>query len=250
MKLVESYNAMMRAEIEYAYFNARRTLPTGENSCAEIVELDNGVSLVDPSRPANQYYNRLVLTAELREADFHLSEIPSSIQAVEVQMPQQILKVSKQLADRGWLSSGSLGYLHAQPCQQLNESHNVVRLQHEKTQLFFSLIGLPAEKQKPNFYCTSQFRCYVAYTDSNKIAAWATMFVGSDFAFFGNAETLLEHQNKGFHSALLSARLNDVVKLGLCTAYTDVVPGSKSQRNCERVGFSMLAVNQVWGRRA
>ena len=76
------------------------------------------------------------------------------------------------------------------------------------------------------------------------------MYVGSGFAFLGNAETLPQNQNKGFHSALIAARMNDIEPLGLGQVFTDVVPGSQSHNNCERLGFNLRAVNQIWERRA
>jgi hypothetical protein len=250
LKLPESYDALMRAEVTYAHFNARRTSKVGPGRPPELVELEYGFGLADSSRPSSPYYNRVVLAAGLQESDLHVGRLPASVQAVEVQMPQQTAEFSKRLAEGGWLPAGSLSYLQASPDVLRSETHRVVRLGPDQTPMFFDLIDLPPEKRKPEFYCTEQFRCYAAYTESDEVAAWATMYVGSQFVFLGNAETRTEYRNQGFHLALLTARLNDVISMGLGTAYTDVVPGSQSHQNCEREGLNLLAVNQLWGRKS
>lgn len=222
-------NALMRAEVEYAYFNAERTLPVGEMCRAELFEAENGFGILDPSRPTSEYYNRLIISAKLQDPATLTNTISSVIQTIEVQVPQQTQDFTSQLTNCRWSPHSSLCYLQIEPSPGHTVSQHVVDLPSNEVQSFFDALELPAEKQKPDFYCNSKFRCYVAYTQSNEIVAWATMFVGMNFAFFGNAETLPSYRNQGFQSALLSARLNDAARLGLNLVYTDVEPGSPSQ---------------------
>ncbi|BCG61622.1 hypothetical protein [Paenibacillus sp. URB8-2] len=46
--------------------------------------------------------------------------------------------------------------------------------------------------------------------------------------------------------ALLNHRLADAVKLGVKTVYTDVMFGSVSHGNMERVGFKTAYLNTFW----
>lgn len=248
VKLADTYNLSMRAEIGYAYFNANRTLETGKTIKPELVETEFGFGLVDKNRPSNPYYNRIVISAHVKELNIRNEQLLSFIQAIEVQMPQQTTETSKKLLSSGWVPKGSLCYLLCQPNRLLEERQTVRKLDENESSLFFDTIGLPLEKRKPEFYCNNQFQCYLAYTRSGEVAGWATMYVGEGFVFLGNAETLHQHQRKGYHSAILAVRLNEVMKLDLGVAYTDVLPGRQSHMNCLAAGFTNLAVNQIWGR--
>lgn len=135
--------------------------------------------------------------------------------------------------------------------------HRVERLWPEQADEFFDLLDLSGadfsetkRRMKRPFYCTEQFRCHVAYAENGEPTGWATSYRCEDgeSLFFANAYTLPEFRCQGFHSALLQARLNEVISLGAKRAFTDVEPGSPSQRNAERLGFRIVADSAIWHR--
>ena len=133
----------------------------------------------------------------------------------------------------------------------------VERLTPDRGDEFLDLIERSGAKfsegvreRKRDYYCTDTFRCYVCFTEEGEPAAMATMYVSEEngSGFFANACTFPEFRCRGFHSALLAARLNEVVELGLRCAFTDVEPGTQSHQNCERHGFRLLTTNAIWTR--
>jgi N-acetylglutamate synthase-like GNAT family acetyltransferase len=131
----------------------------------------------------------------------------------------------------------------------------VRELQPDQRDLFFDLLELsgasfPQAKRRTTnqFYCTTEFRCFVAFDSTNQPAGWATMYVGDGVAFLANAYTLAAYRGKGAHSSLLHARLQLACEMQLTHVFTDVEPASQSHRNCERCGFRLLSVNSIWTR--
>lgn len=248
MKLLQSYRALALAELDYAAFNARRTLPAGAEQPVAFVSESFGRGLVDHNRPDNPYYNRFVPAADTDPANCPLENVPPRCIALELPPPLQTPALFQRLLQLGWSLDSSLCYLHAQPTDPHEVHHMIKRLEPEEALRFFDLIHLPEDKRKPLFYCRPPFHCYVAFGDNGEPLAWATLYVGVDCAFLGNAETLPAYRNRGIHSALLVRRLNDAHSLGLKTVYTDVVPGSQSHANCEAAGFRQLCSNLIWVR--
>jgi len=251
LTLLHAYNELMRAEIDYAYFNARRTQPSESTIAPKLIEIqDNGFGMIEPNRPDNIYYNRVVISAEIQTIESALRQIPDEVRAIEVQMPLLTEHTASKLLEAGWVPSSSLCYLSAIPGPIHPEKADIVRLRQNDVALFFDVVGLPENTRKAEYYCNDQFRCYAVFSNDHVPIAWATMYVGECFAFMGNAETAPAFQCRGFHSALLAARMNDAGELNLKVAYTDVLPGTQSHNNCERLGFRLLTVNNIWKRHA
>ena len=260
MTLLDSYLSLIEAEQDYAVFNAHRTCSGQSDADAIGRTVHRSFScILDPSRPENAYYNRAVLlpsTEAVTRPQF--SDLPSSVRGVEILIAQQTEATSKALIDAGFFPGPSLCYLATEPEKARPLNHCVKRFDSDQTGEFFDLLELggaefpEAKRQmKKDFYCSEQFRCHVSYTETGDPTGWATSFLCGDdeSAFLANAFTLPEFRRQGFHAALIQARLNELITLGRKRAYTDVVAGSQSHSNTERLGFRIVTNNHIWIRK-
>ena len=83
------------------------------------------------------------------------------------------------------------------------------------------------------------FLRYLAWRDG-VLAGGAGMRVLDGVALLCGAATLPQHRRRGVQSALLGRRLVDAANAGSDIAVVTTQPGSKSQQNVERQGFSLL----------
>ncbi|MFI6322812.1 GNAT family N-acetyltransferase [Nonomuraea sp. NPDC050556] len=81
-------------------------------------------------------------------------------------------------------------------------------------------------------------------------AGGASMRVTDGIAQLTGAATAPEHRRRGVQSALLSARLAAAASAGCDLAVVTTQPGSKSQQNAHRQGFSLLYTRAVLVRTA
>jgi len=250
----DSYRSLVRAEIEYARYNARRTGQVTDG--IELFVTEGTSCLLDPNRPDIPYFNRAVLSPDLTSVEESVKQLPEAIRAVEVLIPQQTAHTAEVLLNAGFIPGDSLCYLVQEPKETRPVKDRVNRLNADEADHFFDLLGLSGvefseEKRelKRAFYGNDTFRCYASCSDEGEPTGWATMYVSEGTAFFANMFTLPQFRRQGIHASLLTARLNDVVDLGLLCAFTDVVPASASHRNCERGGFRILTNNVIWVRK-
>ena len=81
--------------------------------------------------------------------------------------------------------------------------------------------------------------CYFGLVDG-ELAGGAAVVVHDGVALLGGAGTALRFRNRGLQQALIEARLAHAVQAGCNLAMTVTLPGSVSQRNCERHGFRVI----------
>lgn len=81
--------------------------------------------------------------------------------------------------------------------------------------------------------------CYLG-TVEGAVAGGAALAIHDGVALFGGAATLSAFRNRGLQSALLEARLAHAAAARCDLAMTVTLPGSGSQRNCERQGFRVV----------
>jgi GNAT superfamily N-acetyltransferase len=81
--------------------------------------------------------------------------------------------------------------------------------------------------------------CYLARLDG-KVAGGATLAIREGLAGLFGASTLPAFRNRGVQTALLGARLSRAAAAGCDLAVSLAAPGSTSQRNIVREGFSVL----------
>ena len=78
--------------------------------------------------------------------------------------------------------------------------------------------------------------CYFASVDG-EIAGGGSVAVNAGVGLLGGAGTIERFRNRGVQQALIAARLEHAARSGGDVAMTVTLPGSGSQRNCERGGF-------------
>ena len=90
---------------------------------------------------------------------------------------------------------------------------------------------------------------YLARRDG-AIAGGGSIRISNALVQLSGASTLPAHRRRGVQSALLRARLLDAAAQGCDLAIVTTEPGSKSQENVQRAGFSLLYARAVLIRRA
>jgi hypothetical protein len=110
-------------------------------------------------------------------------------------------------------------------------------------------VECPSEtwSKKRALYCTDTFRCYVTKVNGEP-CAWATSFIEGDHAILANAYTQKGYRTKGCQKALLGARIEDAISIGVKVLLTDVMANSISSKNCKSLGFSSVGIRNVWGK--
>ncbi len=78
--------------------------------------------------------------------------------------------------------------------------------------------------------------CYFGYVNG-EIAGGGSVAVNACVGLLGGAGTVERFRNRGVQRALIAARLEHAARAGCDLAMCLTLPGSGSQRNCERHGF-------------
>jgi len=86
---------------------------------------------------------------------------------------------------------------------------------------------------------------YLAEIDGAAIAS-GMLFIHDDVAMLAGTSTVPEGRNKGAQSALLAARLRFAADQGCTLAVMAAAPGSQSQKNAQRNGFSVAYTRIKW----
>nr|WP_324615682.1 GNAT family N-acetyltransferase [Nocardia asteroides] len=113
--------------------------------------------------------------------------------------------------------------------------------------------GVPSHEEFPreaiaavmrDMASTNDTRRYVAYRNGEP-AGGASMRTGGGIAALAGAATLPAHRRNGVQTAMLSTRLTEAAAEGCDLAVITTQPGSKSQRNAQGRGFSLLYTRAV-----
>jgi GNAT superfamily N-acetyltransferase len=88
------------------------------------------------------------------------------------------------------------------------------------------------------------FERYLARRDG-VVAGGASLRIQDGVAQLNGAATLPDHRRRGVQSALLRHRLADGARRGCDVAVVTTQPGSKSQQNVQRSGFSLLYTRAI-----
>ncbi len=251
-KVQEVYNAYFR-------FNNKRTLSTDLPSELSITHSDSCSVFVDKTR---KYDNQIVI-----HDICNLKNLEALLKRYHNDYPPHIhvepLANSHELCT--WLSSHGFVQIYQHEFLQLPSS-NYVALQNSSESItierwgqsnvdnFLALLktsGLECPDdiwlKKRSLYCTDIFRCYIAKIN-NQACAWATSFIEGEYAILANAYTQESYRSRGCQTALLNARAEDAINLGVKVLLTDVIPESTSSKNCHSVGFSSVGIRSVWGK--
>lgn len=82
--------------------------------------------------------------------------------------------------------------------------------------------------------------CYLAVTDTGALAGGAACAFRDGLATLFADSTVVQHRREGLHRELIVARLNEAIAQGCDLATASTLPGSGSQRNYERLGFTVV----------
>lgn len=91
---------------------------------------------------------------------------------------------------------------------------------------------------------TNGYVSYLARRDG-KPAGGGAVFFGEGVAHLCGAATLPAHRRRGVQSALLARRLRDAAARGCDIAVVVTQPGSKSQENVMKRGFTLLYTRAI-----
>lgn len=86
---------------------------------------------------------------------------------------------------------------------------------------------------------------YLAELEGKAIAT-GMLFICGDVALLAGASTIPDGRNQGAQNALLDARLRHAAKLGCNLAAMAASPGSQSQKNAQKNGFSIAYTRTKW----
>lgn len=113
--------------------------------------------------------------------------------------------------------------------------------------------GVPAHEEFPrdaltrvigDMASTSGFRRYLARRGGQP-AGGASLRLSEGVAQLCGAATVPAHRRRGIQTALLSTRLADAAAAGCDLAVVTTQPGSRSQHNVQRRGFSLLYARAI-----
>ena len=244
----------------YFHFNNERTLSTGLPSELCVVEAEGCSVFVDKTR---KYDNQVIVHGACSTENLeNYLKLYNHGYSPEISIePQAITNELKT-----WLSNREFKPAYEHEFLELRASNYVAstdvpeavsieRWGHNNVDDFLALLktsGLECTDEiwemKRSLYCTDTFRCYVAKING-KPCAWATSFIENDYAILANAYTQENYRAKGCQNALLRARIEDAISLGIQVLLTDVIPNSTSSKNCKSVGFSRVGIRSVWCKR-
>ncbi|CAN5320273.1 hypothetical protein BH10ACI3_BH10ACI3_27890 [soil metagenome] len=86
---------------------------------------------------------------------------------------------------------------------------------------------------------------WIAELDGKSIST-VMLFIHGDVAMLAGASTIPEGRNNGAQSALLAARLKFAAEKGCTLAIMGAAPGSQSQKNAQKNGFSIAYTRTKW----
>ena len=89
------------------------------------------------------------------------------------------------------------------------------------------------------FHAQDNSECFSAWRDGRMVGGGSVFFVG-DIAILGGTSTVPEARGRGVQRDLLRLRLERAAARGARLAVVTTTPGSISQRNVLRAGFSIL----------
>ncbi|MFM2476895.1 N-acetyltransferase family protein [Celerinatantimonas sp. MCCC 1A17872] len=243
----------------YFRFNNQRTLSMGLPSELCITQ-DSGCSIfADKTR---RYDNQIIIhdscTTEKLEKhleSFHRSCSPE----IAIEPRANTLELQSWLSNHEFAPAYEHEFLELSRAdyvvsEVVSEQPSVERWSHDNVDEFLALLktsGLECTdeiwQKKRSLYCTDTFRCYVVKVNG-KACAWATSFIKNEYAILANAYTQESYRSKGCQTALLRARIEDAISLGIKVMLTDVMPNSTSSKNCKSVGFIRVGVRNVWSK--
>jgi GNAT superfamily N-acetyltransferase len=160
-----------------------------------------------------------------------LALTPETIAALESRSNEaiRITPVGKS-ENAAWVDAVATGFLHPDTYDGPASHESFDRAALER--VYADTSGAPS------------FERYLAWWDG-RIAGGASLRLGEGVAQLCGAATLPAYRRQGVQGALLRHRLLDAAARGCDIAVVTTQPGSKSQQNVQRFGFSLLYARAI-----
>jgi GNAT superfamily N-acetyltransferase len=249
-------------EVDYARFNALKTVATATPSAFEHIRLGGLYVTRDQARP-DSYYNRILglTTASDPGLSDALSWIHDGIDpgvSVRIDIEADTEVADTEVADTvrqlGFQHVDTLIWLHADPIAPAEEADpaepDLGRARLLTTADWPALRGL-LERHGPiadaiwidkrTHLCTDTFRWFGIF-DGDWLVSAASSWITGSYAILGSAFTVPDWRGRGYQRQLLDTRR----QLTPGRLFVDVAPESTSYRNCVQAGFVDLGFRQVW----
>ena len=241
-----------KIDIEHARFNALKTVNDTRESRFSVSAV-GGLFVTSDAHRSASYCARVIGLTEATLGDLNAA-LALTDGAIRVDVDAREPTLSSALESLGFRRSAQVTWLGVEPAPRALE-HPVARWGPEHVDrvlpFFDAFDAVPVDRdtwsRRRQHLCTDTFRTFGVEVDGAD-AAMATMWVHDDVAILGSAVTLAPFQQRGFHRALLDARVSDAHTLGLRWIVTDVEPDTTSHRNTLRAGFTQFLVQSVWER--
>lgn len=254
MQTTDPLESLCALDVEYARFNAEKTMADAGPSAFAAKELGPLTVTTDTLREGT-YYNRILglTSASVDWLDRGLEAFTDRAPCPRIDVDRAEHQLAFALRTRGFNPRYGLLWFAAETSPQ-TVSAPVRRLDSVEADAILPILEaqVPVDPEvwaaRRHFHATDRFRTFVIEAEG-EVAAMATTYVGEHGAILGNAFTLEAHRGRGYQSALIAARVADAHALGLGWVVTDVEPDTTSHRNCERAGFSCILDQQIWERK-
>lgn len=255
--LIKQVERIEIIERELTVFNAKRALSAVDKNL-EVKQMGQCTLLIDSNSPNSIYYNRVkgLGTNDLDKLDEILEVYTEKnlTPCIDMTPNHANEEVAKALANRGFVSTEHLAFLHIGAGGYEARSHDlkIVNVTRENVDDLMEIIrssmgGVEQEivdKKKAYFY-QPNFQNYIAYI-GDEAAGMGSLFISGDSGYIANDYTFPQFRGKGCQTALVNHRINVAKELGLEDIYTDVEFGSTSHNNMLRIGFQTVFLNSFW----
>ena len=257
--IISTMSKIEQLEIELTAFNSKRALSNIEKDL-EISKMGDSTLIIDKKSPKSGYYNRI---KGFGEGDIDkLKNILNVYRKYEIEpffemTPNNICEsVSRALNSEGFVNVEQLVYMELKALDVIPSDSNIeiVKVSQANAEAFIKIIqqsneGMDLtkeviEKKKPYFY-EPYFHNYIAY-NSGEVAGLGSMFISNNVGYIANDYTFEKARGLGCQKKLLTHRINEAIKLGLESLYTDVEFGSISHNNMKKLGFKDIYTSSFW----
>ncbi|MBF4691487.1 GNAT family N-acetyltransferase [Fusibacter ferrireducens] len=257
--IISTMSKIEKLEIALTTFNSKRALSNIDKDL-EILNVGKSSLMIDKNSPKSGYYNRVKGFCE--EDIVNLENILNTYSKYEIEpcfeiTPNNISEnVSRTLSKEGFINVEQLVYMELKELEaiQSDSKIEIFKVTESNAEEFINIILLSNEgmdisqkviENKKHYFYESNFHNYIAYS-SGEVAGIGSMFISENVGYIANDYTFEKARGLGCQKVLLAHRINEAIKLGLESLYTDVVFGSISHSNMKKLGFTDVYMSSFW----
>lgn len=259
--IISTMTKIEALELKLTVFNSKRALSNIEKDL-DIVRVGKSALIMDKNSPKSGYYNRIKGFGE--EDIDKLKSILNRYSQYKIEpffemTPNNITEsVSRALNREGYVNVEQLVYmeLNALAVEAINSNVEIVEVSEANAEEFINIIqqsngGMDISKEvvenKKQYFYKPYFHNYIAYING-EVAGIGSMYISENVGYIANDYTFEKARGLGCQKILLTHRINEAIKLGLESLYTDVVFGSISHNNMKKLGFKDIYTSSFWAK--